>query len=102
MIEGWLYLVAVQDVFSRRIVGWARDSHMRTELVLDALEMALARRPPGARADLALRPGQSARTVSLAFGQKARAAEIAQSMGSRGDAYDTQSRMSLSSPSFLL
>ncbi len=44
--EGWLYLVAVQDVFSRRIVGWAMDSHMRTELVLDALQMALAQRRP--------------------------------------------------------
>jgi putative transposase len=44
--EGWLYLVAVQDVYSRRIVGWAMDSHMRTELVTDALQMALARRRP--------------------------------------------------------
>jgi putative transposase len=44
--EGWLYLVAVQDVFSRRIVGWAMDSHMRTELVTDALQMALAQRRP--------------------------------------------------------
>jgi putative transposase len=44
--EGWLYLVAVQDVYSRRIVGWAIADHMRTELVLDALAMALARRRP--------------------------------------------------------
>jgi transposase InsO family protein len=44
--EGWLYLIAVQDVYSRRIVGWAIDSHVRTELVLDALRMALARRRP--------------------------------------------------------
>jgi putative transposase len=42
--EGWLYLVAVQDVYSRRIVGWAMADHMRTELVTDALQMALARR----------------------------------------------------------
>jgi transposase InsO family protein len=44
--EGWLYLVAVQDGYSRRTVGWAMDSHMRTELVTDALQMALARRRP--------------------------------------------------------
>jgi putative transposase len=44
--EGWLYLVAVQDLFSRRIVGWSMADHMRTELVTDALEMALARRRP--------------------------------------------------------
>jgi transposase InsO family protein len=44
--EGWLYLAAVQDVYSRRIVGWAMDSHMRTELVADALHIAIARRRP--------------------------------------------------------
>jgi putative transposase len=44
--EGWLYLAAVQDAFSRMIVGWAMAEHMRSELVLDALEMALARRCP--------------------------------------------------------
>ena len=70
----------------RRIVGWAIDNHLRTELVLDALEMALARRRPA--------PGpiwhsdQGSQFVSLAFGQQARAAGIAQSMGSRGDCFD--------------
>jgi putative transposase len=44
--EGWLYLVAVQDVFSRRIVGWSMADHMRAELVTDALQMALAQRRP--------------------------------------------------------
>jgi putative transposase len=44
--EGWLYLVAVQDLYSRRIVGWAMADHLRTELVIDALEMALAHRRP--------------------------------------------------------
>ncbi len=44
--EGWLYLVAVQDLYSRRIVGWAIADHLRAELVTDALEMALAHRRP--------------------------------------------------------
>ena len=44
--QGWLYLVAVQDVYSRRIVGWSMADHMRTELVTDALQMALAQRRP--------------------------------------------------------
>jgi putative transposase len=44
--EGWLYLVAVQDVFSRRIVGWSMADHMRAELVTDALQMALASAGP--------------------------------------------------------
>ncbi len=84
--EGWLYLVAVQDVYSRRIIGWAMDSHMRTELVLDALQMALARRRP--QPGLIWHSDQGSQFVSLAFGQKARQAGIAQSMGSRGDCFD--------------
>jgi transposase InsO family protein len=44
--EGWLYLAAVQDLFSRRIVGWAMEAHMRTELVVAILEMAVSRRRP--------------------------------------------------------
>jgi putative transposase len=84
--EGWLYLVAVQDVYSRRIVGWAMDSHMRAELVTDALQMALARRRPAP--GLICHSDQGSQFVSLAFGQQARAAGIAQSMGSRGDCFD--------------
>jgi len=45
--EGWLYLAAVQDAYSRRIVGWSMADHMRAELVVDALQMALHRRRPG-------------------------------------------------------
>jgi putative transposase len=84
--EGWLYLVAVQDVFSRRIVGWSMADHMRTELVTDALQMALARRRPGP--GLVWHSDQGSQFVSLAFGQQARAAGIAQSMGSKGDCFD--------------
>jgi putative transposase len=46
--EGWLYLAAVQDSYSRRIVGWSMAEHMRSELVVDALKMAVARRRPPA------------------------------------------------------
>ena len=84
--EGWLYLVAVQDVFSRRIVGWSMADHMRTELVTDALQMALAKRRPAP--GLIWHSDQGSQFVSLAFGQQARAAGIAQSMGSRGDCFD--------------
>ncbi len=44
--EGWLYLAAAQDAFSRRIVGWSMADHMREELVINALQMALRRRRP--------------------------------------------------------
>jgi putative transposase len=84
--QGWLYLVAVQDLYSRRIVGWSMQDHMRTELVSDALEMALARRRPDP--GLIWHSDQGSQFVSLAFGQKARAAGIAQSMGSKGDCFD--------------
>jgi putative transposase len=84
--QGWLYLVAVQDLFSRRIVGWSMQDHMRAELVTDALEMALAQRRPAP--GLVWHSDQGSQFVSLAFGQKARAAGIAQSIGSKGDCYD--------------
>ena len=84
--EGWLYLVAVQDLYSRRIVGWAMADHMRTELVVDALQMALSHRRPDP--GLIWHSDQGSQFVSLAFGQQARAAGIAQSMGSRGDCFD--------------
>jgi putative transposase len=46
--EGWLYLAAVEDLFSRMIVGWSMDESMESRLVVDALEMAIRRRRPGA------------------------------------------------------
>jgi putative transposase len=46
--EGWLYLAAVEDLYSRRVVGWAMAEHMESRLVVDALEMAVQRRLPGA------------------------------------------------------
>jgi putative transposase len=84
--EGWLYLAAVQDAYSRAIVGWSMATHLRASLVVDALQMALARRRPA--------PGvihhsdHGGQYVSLAFGRAAREAGIAVSMGSRGDVYD--------------
>jgi putative transposase len=84
--EGWLYLAAVQDAYSRQIVGWSMATHMRSTLVVDALKMALARRRPGP--GLIHHSDQGSQYVSLAFGRAARQAGIAVSMGSRGDAYD--------------
>jgi len=84
--EGWLYLAAVQDAYSRAIVGWSMADHMRTELVVDALNMALHRRRPDP--GLVHHSDQGSQSVSLGFGQAARDAGIAISMGSRGDVYD--------------
>jgi putative transposase len=84
--EGWLYLAAVQDAYSRAIVGWSMADHMRSELVVDALNMAVARRRPAP--GLIHHSDQGSQYVSLAFGQAARDAGIARSMGSKGDCYD--------------
>ncbi len=84
--EGWLYLAAVQDAYSRAIVGWSMAEHMRKELVIDALQMAVARRRPAP--GLIHHSDQGSQYVSLAFGQAARDAGISRSMGSKGDAYD--------------
>lgn len=84
--EGWLYLAAVQDAYSRRIVGWSMADHMRAELVVDALQMAVARRRPAP--GLIHHSDQGSQYVSLAFGQAAGKAGIARSMGSRGDGFD--------------
>jgi len=84
--EGWVYLAAVQDAFSRRIVGWSMADHMRCELVVDALEMALHRRRPAP--GLIHHSDMGSQYVALGFGQKARDAGIAVSMGSKGCAYD--------------
>ncbi len=84
--EGWLYLAAVQDAYSRAIVGWSMAEHMRAELVVDALEMAVARRRPAP--GLIHHSDQGSQYVSLAFGQAARDAGIARSMGSKGSCFD--------------
>jgi putative transposase len=84
--EGWLYLAAVQDTYSRQIVGWSMATHLRPPLVVDALKMALHRRRPAP--GLVHHSDQGGQYVSLAFGRAAREAGIAVSMGSRGDAYD--------------
>src|SRR5437660_3426028 len=58
--EGWLYLAAVQDAYSRRIAGWSMPTHMRSSLVVDGLHMARAP-ARGPRADSPRRPGRAVR-----------------------------------------
>jgi putative transposase len=84
--EGWLYLAAVPDAFSRRIVGWSMTDQHARELVVDALEMAVARRRP--TPGLIHHSDQGSAYVSLAFGQAGGETGIARSTGSKGDCYD--------------
>lgn len=84
--QGWLYLALVMDLWSRRIVGWAMADHLRTELVVDALEMAIARRKP--EAGIIHHSDHGSQYTSLAFGQRLHETGILASRGSRGDCYD--------------
>jgi len=83
---GFGYLATVLDVFSRRIVGWSYASHMRTELIVDAIDMAIeCRRPPRG---LIHHSDQGSQYGSIEFGRRCRRAGIELSMGTRGDCFD--------------
>jgi putative transposase len=82
---GFLYLAVVLDAWSRRVVGWSMALHLRTELVLEALDMALWQRRPKA---VIHHSDQGCQYTSIAFGQRCRQAGVRPSMGSRGDCYD--------------
>jgi putative transposase len=84
--QGWLYLAVVLDAFSRRVVGWSMADHLRTELVLDALEMAISQRqpPPG----LVCHSDHGCQYTSFAYGRRLHASGLVASMGTVGDALD--------------
>ena len=82
---GFLYLAVVLDVFSRRIVGWAMANHLRTELIVGALDMALERRRPE---DVIHHSDQGCQYTSIEFGSRCREAGVRPSMGSVGDCFD--------------
>lgn len=84
--QGWLYLAAVMDCYSRRIVGWAMRPSLEADLVVEALEMAVARRRP--RPGLVHHSDQGSQYVSLRFGERCREIGIHRSMGSKGDCFD--------------
>jgi putative transposase len=83
--SGFLYLAVVVDAWSRRVVGWSMETHLRTELVLQALNMALWQRKPD---DVIHLSDQGTQYTSIAFGLRCKEAGVRPSMGSVGDAYD--------------
>jgi putative transposase len=86
--EGLVFFSFVIDAYSRRIVGWQFASHMRTDLVLDALRMALTRRPAGADVELIHHSDAGSQYTSYAFAQVLHDHGVLASIGSVGDAYD--------------
>ena len=86
--EGVVFFAFVLDAYSRRIVGWQFASHMRTELVLDALRMAIHQRGPGADVQLIAHTDRGSQYTSRAYIDTLAQAGILASVGSVGDAYD--------------
>ncbi len=82
---GFLYLSVVVDAWSRRVVGWSMATHLRTQLVLAALDMALEQRRPQ---EVIHHSDQGTQYTSIAFGQRCRQAGVRPSMGSVGDCFD--------------
>jgi putative transposase len=89
---GFLYLAIVLDVYSRRVVGWAMETHLRTELILAALNMAITQRRPAA---VIHHSDRGCQYTSYAFGKRCQEANVMPSMGSVGDAYDNAMAESL-------
>jgi len=82
---GFLYLAVVLDVWSRKIVGWAIASHLRTSLVTAALDMAIEQRSPK---EVIHHSDQGCQYTSIEFGKRCREAGVRPSMGSVGDCFD--------------
>lgn len=83
--SGFLYLSMVLDVYSRRVVGWAMETHLKTELIRSSLEMALKQRRPK---KVIHHSDRGCQYTSYAFGKRCQEAGVMPSMGSVGDAYD--------------
>ena len=86
--EGVVYFAFIIDVYSRMVVGWQLASHMRTDLVLDALRMALGTREPGADFELVAHSDRGSQYTSFDYTQVLDDHRVLQSIGSVGDAYD--------------
>jgi len=86
--EGLVFFAFVLDAYSRMIVGWQLASHMRTDLVLDALRMALGRRGPGADVELIHHSDRGSPYTSIDYTQTLADHRLLASVGSVGDAYD--------------
>lgn len=84
--EGWLYLAVVLDLFSRKVVGWSMGADMKTELVLDALNMAVINRKPNA--GLLFHSDRGVQYASEAFRTRLKQLGIEQSMSRKGNCWD--------------
>ena len=85
--EGWLYLAILLDLYSRKVVGWAMADHLRTELPLDALTMALTERQP-APGQLVQHTDRGCQYTAAAYQAALAEAGVTPSMSRTGNCYD--------------
>ena len=83
---GWLYLAAVMDLYSRKIVGWAMREHMTSELVLRAFDMAINKRHP--KENLIHHSDRGSQYASREYRQALEKSQVIQSMSRKGCCYD--------------
>jgi len=93
--EGWLYLAVVIDLFSRQIVGWSMQPHMRRELVMDALRMAWFRRQPGKEANVVFHSDRGSQYCSGDFQDLLTTYGMRSSMSRKGNCWDNAPTESL-------
>ncbi|MEO6651917.1 MAG: IS3 family transposase, partial [Ilumatobacteraceae bacterium] len=86
--EGWLFLATVIDLFSRRVIGWSVADHMRTELVANALDMAVATRGGRVAAGVVFHSDRGSQYTSADFGELCDRHGVVQSMGATGVCWD--------------
>jgi len=84
--EGFVYLAFILDVCTRRVVGWSMATHLRTQIVVDALQMAIARRKPAP--GLVHHSDRGVQYTSLSFSKRLEDGGLLPSMGRVGSAYD--------------
>lgn len=84
--EGWLYVVAVLDLHTRRVVGWAMDRHLDAPLAIRALQMAIAQRRP--EPALIVHSDRGSQFASAAYRQALAAHQLVASMSRQGNCYD--------------
>ena len=89
--EGWVYLAVIIDLFSRQVVGWSMQPHMKAELVTDALRMAWFRRRP--EAGVIVHSDRGSQYCGGLFQDTLKAYGMRSSMSRRGDCWDTQSKI---------
>ena len=96
-LAGWVYTAFVMDLLARRILGWQVADHLRSDLALDALEMAIRARRHETTGGLVHHSDRGAQYTSLRYTQRLEEAEAVRPVGSKGDSYDNAAAESLNS-----